>query len=157
MSAYRWLVAAGLLLLGLCAGCDARTGEGSEDAGGFTFIARIDQPTGETIAIDLGFANNGDRAIVADDDFPGVWRLTAGSGEPRAGGTINSRPQLPPGETLLLRWDAILDPGHYRLVWGANEFGHTVVEFDVERAADGGLSIGMGNVTNSAGNPPEAE
>ena len=116
-------------------------------------IVQLDIDEQNKIVVELGFFNRG-KPQAPEDDFKGVWELTTGDGELRARGETYELPPLPGrGQVLPLRWQAQLDPGNYRLVWGAPGYGATVIEFWVlER--DGKLFVHDQHVWQDTAYPP---
>lgn len=144
------------LLLMLAAGCGG-TGDGAEsgDAPAIRFVVQISQPVAEEIAIALGYANDGDAAIPADDAFEAAWELRDADDGLRAGGSAHTLPELPPGQEVLpLLWEGQLDPGVYRIVWGGRGLGHTATSFEVIQGADGPQLGSVEVGANSPEDPP---
>lgn len=136
------------LLLALSAGCGGAGDDGETGAeSALHFVVQVSQPTAEEFEIDLGYANQGDATIPADDAFDGAWELRDATGNLRASGQVHTLPELPPGEEALpLRWAGQLDPGVYRIVWGGRGRGHTAASFEVTQGSGGprlgGVEVG---------------
>jgi hypothetical protein len=141
------------LLLG--SGCDARPSREEVPVRDrlITFIALIKDSEEGEIIIDLGLSNAGN-PIPADDAFHGTWQLTADNGELRAAGEVNQRSEMASNESMLVSWAGKLEPGAYRLVWGAPGYGHTVIDFDVARANDNEVHVGNQQIFVTTADPP---
>lgn len=96
---------------------------------------------GESIEIQLGFTNNGRNAYPSVENLGAVWDLTMHPGDLRAGGEVHMMGEIAPSETFYpVNWEGQLDPGAYRLTWGAPSIGSTVVTFTASQT-DGRYQI----------------
>lgn len=143
-----------VLLLALATGCGSAGDNGDAGAeGALRFVVQVSKTAIDAFEIDLGYANDGDTTLPADDAFEGAWELRDAAGELRASGMVHTLPEIPPGtEALPLRWEGQLDPGIYRIVWGGRGEGHTAASFEVTQGADGPL---LGSVEVGAPSPED--
>jgi hypothetical protein len=118
-----------------------------------TFIATIKADADGQIGLDLGVSNAGN-LVPADESFVGEWELSAAGDEPRAKGTVVGLPEMAAGEYMLVSWAGKLDPGTYRLLWGAPDYGHTVVDFEVLAGEGGQVRVGDQTVFFTTDDPP---
>lgn len=148
-----WLFLLLLAALGLLVACTETAATPAVGDKLVTFVARPIVADGETL-IELG-VHNGGNPLPADEAFNGRWELVGPTGDtPRAGGEFAELPTLPGGrETVLLRADAPLEPGAYRLTWGAPDYGAAVVEFNVVDTPQG-LQIEYERVYETTDYPP---
>lgn len=117
-----------------------------------TFTAPMAIDDVGTVTIRLGLHNDGSPAQ-ADAAFDAHWEIVGPGDALRAAGSMAERPPLSDGEAITLaEWTGLLDPGSYRLTWGAPNYGGTIVEFDVERTASG-LRLGEQTIRTTTAYP----
>ena len=113
----------------------------------------VNEPSadGYEVEIALGVKNEGRRPFKGDKQFNAQMQLTnLETDKLRATANIVSLDRVEPGETeWIMDWDGQLDPGRYRLTWGAEGY---------DKTAYAEFSVGPENVADPAGDPPsEAE
>jgi len=135
----------GTIVLGLVAsGCTASTPENTATA--LRFEAQMEVNSEQEFHVSLGIRNRGPIAFSGDESFTGQMELSFvdgdRAGEPRARAEITRLAALEPNQTSWpMAYRCKLDPGAYRLTWGAEGYGTTTVEFKiVER--EGRLYLG---------------
>ena len=119
-----------------------------------TFRAPMQAGSGEELQVTLEVHNEGDARFPGDDAFDGVMQVRAANGVLRARIDIVSLGPIDPGESAsLAAWRGKLEPGSYRLTWGAPGNGYTMVDFSI--VDDGRFYLGDEVVTTRhEGDPP---
>jgi len=118
-----------LFLLG--AGCQTIS---DDQAFALPFQPVMEVNGAQEFQVRLGVQNAGPNRFAGDETFHGQMALRYAEGD-RAGSLAASAELIPleaiaPGETVWpLAWRARLDPGAYTLIWGAEGYGETTVEF----------------------------
>jgi hypothetical protein len=105
-------------------------------------VALVDTVPDHELQIKLGFYNAGPEPYPAVENLGAGWTLEAAPDEARTGGRVHMLGEIAPSsEVYPVIWNGQLDPGAYRLTWGAPDIGSTVVAFEVFEEA-GGYRIG---------------
>ena len=85
--------------------------------------------------------------LSADKEFDATMELTGPDGKKRASFIINQLPDMEEGDILeLVNWHGQLDPGQYKLEWGAEDYGQLVKTFEVVANPSGLLDIKNQNI-----------
>ena len=85
--------------------------------------------------------------LAADKEFDAAMQLTGPDGKKRASFIINQLPAMEKGDMLeLVNWHGQLDPGQYKLEWGAEDYGQLVKTFEVVANPSGLLDIKNQNI-----------
>lgn len=127
----RWplILTLSAVLLGACA---APTQPPPSRTHGLQPVAQIEAAGEDEIQIKLGFVNGGTDPYPAVENLGAGWTLEAVPDEARAGGRVHMLSEIAPSsEFYPVIWNGQLDPGAYRLTWGAPDIGSTVVAFEV--------------------------
>ena len=105
---------------------------------------------GYEVEIALGVKNEGRHAFEGDKQFNAQMQLThLESDKVRATANVVSLGRVEPGETQwIMDWDGQLDPGRYRLTWGAEGY---------HKAAYAEFSVGPENVEGPSGDLPSGD
>ena len=146
----RVLLGIGLMLLAAAA-CTPGQEAAADQQPTLSFETQIAVHEGYNVDIALGVKNESRRPFEGDKQFNAQMQLTNLETEKlRATANIVSIDRVEPGETAwIMDWNGDLDPGRYRLTWGAEGYNDTAyAEF----------SVGPENVEETTGDPPpEAE
>jgi hypothetical protein len=124
------------------------------------FKTSIEIKADQECHINLGVQNAGDSAFEGDERFNGQMEIRrVPSDELRASAEVIPLQPLAPDETIWpMDWHSRLEPGTYRLTWGAEGYGSTIRQFTINEK-DGRLYIGeeqRNNLTPEEPNPEKA-
>ncbi len=124
-----WCVVMGVLLA-MATGCSGM--ESPVPAPQLTFEAPMNVGSDEELHISLGVRNAGSQRFEGDEQFDGRMELRRAAGELRASAEAVALPALEVGEMAWpINWEGRLEPGPYRLIWGADSYGFTTVDFTI--------------------------
>jgi len=157
--ARRWICLSSVVCLLLAlAGCvlfRRRAIQPTPGLAGLRFVIRADVDRGERVVVDLGAANEGSTLIPANSRWVGYWSIAGPTGEVTVQGRVSSLPAVAAGEpfTRLHQWVGTLEPGSYKITWGAPGYGSTLVYVDVQETEQG-LRISSQTVYRGVAYPP---
>ncbi|MHB1293856.1 MAG: hypothetical protein ACYC4R_02565 [Anaerolineae bacterium] len=139
-----WLGVSLALAAGLLVGC-ASLAERTAEPAMLAFDVGLAQTPSGRIMIEAIVSNTGDSALVETAPFSATMELQDEQGRSLArleAPQLNG--ELSPGETqIIASTERPLEPGLYRVIWGADTYGGTLLDFTVlER--DGVLELGEG-------------
>jgi hypothetical protein len=119
----------------------------------FEVAIHVDQ--NQEVRVELGVHNAGKRTFEGTDRFNGWMELRrVPSDELRASAEVIPLRSLAPDETVWpMDWHSQLEPGTYRVIWGAEEYGSTVRQFTITEEG-GRLYLGEGELTPLAPEEP---
>jgi hypothetical protein len=141
----RWAAAALLVVLLLISACGRLPAEFGSSANQVimprpdivTPLADVRGSTEGITTLKLGVENTSQRQIAEVEEFTGRWQILDAGGEVRAEGRMYHLGSLKPEEIRYpMAWEAVLSSGVYTLLWGAQEIGSLVVDFNVEVSGD---------------------
>jgi hypothetical protein len=140
----RWILLCALLTSLTVGGCAAPKPKDATST--LSFEAQMQVNAGQEFHVSLGIENAGQTSFAGDEQFGGEMELRYAdgdqAGELRARAEIETLSGLEPGETAWpMSWRGQLEPGTYTLTWGAEGYGKTIVQFEIDER-DGRAYLG---------------